>query len=65
MGNNNAQACQYSVALMGGNAACWIDRLEVRREVHTMFPDFERMFMDQYAPLDDKNVARDKLQELQ
>ena len=28
-------------------------------------PDFERMFIDQYAPLDDKNAARDKLQELQ
>ena len=30
-----------------------------------MFPDFERMFIDQFAPLDDKNVAQDKLQELQ
>ena len=24
----------------------------------TMFPDFERMFIDQYAPLDDKNIAQ-------
>ena len=30
-----------------------------------MFPDFERMFIDQYVPLDDKNIAWDKLQELQ
>ena len=26
-----------------------------------MFPDFERMFIDQYVPLDDKNIAQDKL----
>ena len=48
---------------MGGNAACWMDRLEVWGEAPTMFPDFERMFIDQYAPLDDKNIAQDKLQE--
>ena len=30
-----------------------------------MFPGFERMFIDQYALLDDKNIAWDKLQELQ
>ena len=29
-----------------------------------MFPDLERMFIDQYAPLDDKNIAQDKLQQL-
>ena len=29
-----------------------------------MFPDFECMFIDQYVPLDDKNIAQDKLQEL-
>ena len=65
MGNDTMQVCQYSIALMGGNAACWMDRLKVRREVPAMFPNFERMFIDQYAPLDDKNVAQDKLQELQ
>ena len=59
------QVCQYSVALMGGNTARWMDHLEVRGEVPAMFPDFECMFIDQYAPLDDKNVTRDKLQELQ
>ena len=57
MGNDTAQACQYSVALMGGNVACWIDQLEVRGKVPTTFPDFERMFIDQYEPLDDKNIA--------
>ena len=30
-----------------------------------MFPDFERMFIDQYVPLDDKNIAREKIWELQ
>ena len=42
-----------------------MDRLEVQGEVPTTFPDFERMFIDQYGPLDNKNIARDKLQELQ
>ena len=51
------QAYQYSVALIGGNAIRWMDRLEVQGEVPAMFPDFERMFIDQYAPLDDKNIA--------
>ena len=59
------QAYQYSIALMGGNAAHWMDRLEVWGEVPATFPDFERMFIDQYAPLDGKKVARDKLWELQ
>ena len=50
---------------MGGKVACWMDQLEVQRKVSTMFPDFERMFIDQYMPLDDKNIAQDKSQELQ
>ena len=49
---------------MGGNAARWMDFLEVQGEVPTMYPDFKCMFIDQYAPLDDKNTAWDKLQEL-
>ena len=64
MGNDTAQACQYSVALMGGNAAHWMDHLEVQGEVPTVFPDFKCIFIDQYAPLDDKNIAQYKLQEL-
>ena len=50
---------------MGGNTPRWMDRLEVWGEVPAMFPDFEHMFIDQYAPLDDKNIAQDKLRELQ
>ena len=50
---------------MGDNAARWIYHLEVWGEAPATIPDFERMFIDQYAPLDDKNVAQDKLQELQ
>ena len=50
---------------MGGNPACWMDRLEVQGEAPATFPDFERMFIDQYTPLDDKNIAQDNLQELQ
>ena len=49
---------------MNGNAACWMDHLEVQGEAPTMFPDFEHMVIDQYVPLDNKNIARDKLQEL-
>ena len=50
---------------MGGNTACWMDQLEVWGEVPTMLPDFEHIFIDQYIPLDDKNTAQDKSQELQ
>ena len=50
---------------MWGNAAHWMDHLEVWGEVPTMFPDFKHMSIDQYAPLDDKNIAQDKLWELQ
>ena len=39
--------------------------LEVWGEVPAMFPNFVCMFIDQYAPLEDKNIAQDKLQELQ
>ena len=47
---------------MGGNAARWIDRLELRAKAPTF--DFTHMFIDQYAPLDDENIALDNLQEL-
>ena len=50
---------------MGSKAACWMDQLEVWGEVPAMFPNFELMFIDQYTPLDNKNVAWDKLWELQ
>ena len=35
-----------------------MDRLEVQGEAPATFPDFEHMFIDQYAPLDDKNIAK-------
>ena len=47
---------------MGGNVAHWMDGLEVWAPA--MFPDFEHILIDQYVPLDDKNVAQDKLREL-
>ena len=58
------QACQYSVALMGGYATRWMDYLEVWGELPTIFPDFKCIFIDQYALLNDKNIAQDILQEL-
>ena len=42
-----------------------MDWLEVWEEVPKIFSDFERMLIDHYAPLNNKNVAQDKLQELQ
>ena len=50
---------------MRGNAACWMDCLEVQGDVLKIFTDFKHMFIDQYTPLDYKNVTRDKLRELQ
>ena len=49
--------CQYGVVLMGGNAARWMNHLDLQGEVPAMFFDFERIFIDQYIPLDNKNVA--------
>ena len=48
---------------MGGNTACCMDYPEVQVEAPVVFPDFEHMFIGEYAPLDDKNIAQDKLQE--
>ena len=49
---------------MGGNVAHWMDHLEVWGEAPKTFPNFEHMFIDQCVPLDDKDIAQDKLQEL-
>ena len=46
---------------MGGNAAHWMDSLKVQRKAPAIFPEFERMFIDQYVPLDNKNITQDKL----
>ena len=64
MGKDIMQACQYRVFLIGGNAERWMDCLEVQEEALATLPDFKHMFIDQYAPLDDKKIAWDKLQEL-
>ena len=50
---------------MEGNAAHCMDHLEVWREAPATFPDFERIFIQQYISLDEKNIAQDKLRELQ
>ena len=42
-----------------------MDRLELQIEVPTIFPNFKHMFMDQYVPVDENNIAWNKLQELQ
>ena len=42
---------------MGGNPAQWMDHLVVRGEVPATLPSFEHMFIDQYTPLDDKNIT--------
>ena len=49
---------------MGGNAAYWMDQLEVWEEAPKIFFYFELMFIDQYMLLDDKNVTWNRLQEL-
>ena len=58
------QACQYAIALMMGNAACWVDRLEVQGKMPTTFKDFECVFLEHYSMMADTNIAHDKLHEL-
>ena len=42
-----------------------MDRLEVQVYAPNSFPEFKKLFINQYAPLDNKNVAKDKLRKLQ
>ena len=49
---------------MGGNAARWIDRLDIQGNALNNFLEFEKLFINQYAPLNDKKFTRDKLCEL-
>ena len=42
-----------------------MDYLGIQRKVPAMFPDFEHMFLDQCVPLDNKNIAQDKILQLQ
>ena len=39
-------ACQYTVVLMAGNAARWIDRLEVQGHAPNSFLEFEKLFIN-------------------
>ena len=41
-----------------------MDRLEVQGNALNSFPEFEKLFINQYTPLDNKNVAWNELQEL-
>ena len=46
---------------MGGNAARWMDRLEVQGSAKNIFPELDKLLINQYILLDDKNMARYKL----
>ena len=39
-------AYQYEVVLMSGNAARWMDRLEVQGHAPNSFPEFEKLFIN-------------------
>ena len=41
--DNIKAAYQYAVALMGGNAAIWIDRFKVQGNALNSFPGFEKL----------------------
>ena len=49
---------------MGGNKVGWMDRLEAQGNAPNSFLELEKLLSNQYALLDNKNIARDKLQEL-
>ena len=38
--------CQYAVLLMAGNAARWMDRLEVQGHTPNSFPEFEKLLVN-------------------
>ena len=39
-------ACQYTVVLMAGNVARWMDRLEVQDHAPNSFPEFKNLFIN-------------------
>ena len=57
-------AYQYTVRLMGSNAARWIVMLEIQCNAPNSFPEFEKLFINQYTLLDHNKIAQDKLCEL-
>ena len=56
---------QCIVAIMVGNTARCMDRLEVQGHAPNSLPEFKKLFINKNAPLDNKNIARDKLHKLQ
>ena len=50
---------------MVDNALRLMDRLEVDRNTLNSFLEFENLFINQYAPLDDRNIAQYKYCKLQ
>ena len=44
--DNKVAAYQYAVVLMIGNAAKWMDRLEVQGHAPNSFPEFEKLFIN-------------------
>ena len=61
---NTQLVCKYTVVLMGGNTEKWMNRLEVHGNAPNSFLEIEKLFINQYSPLDDENIAHDKLYEL-
>ena len=61
---DTSKAARYALALMGGSASKWVDRLEAKGQVPTSFPEFEQIFLEYFAPLDEAQNARDKLRKL-
>ena len=54
----------YALVLMVGNAARWMNGIDIQDNALGSCPEFEKLFINQYTPLDDKNIARDILFEL-
>ena len=57
--------CWFAVVLIRGNAARWMDRLVIQGNAPNSFLEFDKLFINFYASLDDKNIAGVKLHELQ
>ena len=47
---NTEAVYQYAVVLMGGNAVRLMDRLEIQGNAPNSFLEFEKLFINQYAP---------------
>ena len=58
---NTESACQYTVKKMECNAERWMDTLEVQGNALNSFLQLKKLYINQYTPLDNKNIAQDKL----